>query len=67
MVTGVQNGYTHLDLGMGNHLFVKDVINKKFQNEIKNIHENFILYSNWLRIGLNIINFDWSNYDNLYN
>lgn len=60
IVTGVNNEYIHVDLGMGNHLFVKEQIYNKFQNYIKDIKENCILYSNWLRIGLNILDYDWS-------
>ena len=59
IVTGVQHEYIHVDLGMGNHLFVKEEINNKFQNEIKDIQENCILYSNWLRIALNLLGYNW--------
>lgn len=60
IVTGVDKEYVHFDLGMGNHLFVKDNINNVFQDNIKDISENYILYSNWLRIALNILEYDWS-------
>ncbi len=59
IVTGVNNGYVHVDLGVGNHLFVKEEIKDIFNKEIEEIQENHILYGNWLRIGLNILNYNW--------
>lgn len=58
-VTGVQNGFIHVDTGVGNHLFVNDSINTIFQEKIKEL-QPFEIYSRWLSIGLDILNFDWS-------
>ena len=59
-VTGVQNGFIHVDIGVGNHLFINDSINNLFQEKIKGL-QPVEIYSRWLNIGLDILNYDWSN------
>ena len=58
-VTGVQSGFIHAYTGMGNHLFINESINNKFQEKIKTL-QPFEIYSRWLIIGLDLLEFDWS-------
>ncbi len=60
VVTGVQKGFVYINTGFGNHLFVNSLINDNFQEQIKDLYPAKI-YSSWLRKGLDILNYDWSN------
>ena len=62
IVTGVQNGFIHVDMEFRNHLFINDSINDIFQEKIKGL-QPIEIYSRWLNIGLDILNYDWSNYN----
>lgn len=61
-VTGVPEGFVHIDTGMGNHLFVNKAISEAFQQRIKDYRPEEI-YTRWLAIGLDIIGYDWKNFD----
>ncbi len=62
IVTGVQNGFIHVDMEFRNHLFINDSINDIFQEKIKGL-QPIEIYSRWLNIGLDILNYDWNNYN----
>ncbi len=64
VVTGVQSGFIHVDTGMGNHLFINDSINNEFQEKIKTL-QPFEIYNRWLIIGLDLLEFDWSKFNEL--
>ena len=58
IITGLKSDFKHVDMEMGNHLFISEAINDKFQEAIKNLKPSEI-YNRWIIIGLDLLDFDW--------
>ena len=61
-VTNVPEGFVHINIGFGNHLFVNKSINDKLQEKIQGLRP-YEIYNRWLLFGLDILNFDWNNWN----
>ena len=66
IVTGVNANFVHFDTGAGNHLFVNDLISNEFQEKTKDLAP-YEIYTRWLLIGLDILDYDWSSFNKVLN
>ena len=64
-VNGIQNGWHHVDLGMGNHLLVREDYISAFQNAVSELHAESLgeVYASWQGIAQSLLSVNDGKFD----
>ena len=54
--SSVPEGWNYVNLGMGNHLIVNDVVYDKFMELLGDEEKPYVIYTKWMEIADNILN-----------